>query len=60
MAKETPAFLGGKIGNNATDPSQQAPDRLLGCFAQVRLELAEDQFSDSAGQAARRAAKKDR
>ena len=44
MAKETPAFPRGEIGNNATDPSQQAWDRLLGRFAQVRLEFAEGQF----------------
>ena len=44
MVKEIPAFTRGKIGNNATDPSQQARDSVLGRFAQVRLEFAEGQF----------------
>jgi hypothetical protein len=36
MAKEIPAFLRAEIGNNATDPTQEARDGMLGRFAQMR------------------------
>src|SRR6266511_5774193 len=44
MAKEVPAFLRAEIGNDATDPTQEARDRMLGRLAQMRLEFAEGQF----------------
>jgi hypothetical protein len=44
MAKEIPAFLRAEIGNNATDPTQEAWDGGLGRFAQMRLEFAEGRF----------------
>src|SRR4029077_5394190 len=44
MAKKVPAFLGAEIRNNATDPTQEARNGMLGRFAQMRLEFAEGQF----------------
>ena len=44
MAKKVPAFLGAKIRNDATDPTQETRNGMLGRLAQMRLELAEGQF----------------
>src|SRR5215203_2991515 len=44
MAKEVPAFLRAEIGNNATDPTQEARGCALGRLAQMRLEFAEGQL----------------
>ena len=44
MAKEVSAFLRAEIGNDATDPAQEAWDCLLGRLAQMRLEFAEGQL----------------
>src|SRR3979490_31435 len=44
MSKEVPAFLRAEIGNDATDPAQEAWDRVLGRLAQMRLEFAEGEF----------------
>src|SRR5260370_41942678 len=44
MAEEIPAFLRAEIGNNATDPTQEARHGMLGRFAQMRLEFAEGEF----------------
>ena len=44
MAKEVPAFLRAEIGNDATDPTQEAQNRMLGGLAQMRLEFAEGQL----------------
>jgi hypothetical protein len=44
MAKKVPAFLGAEIRNDATDPTQETRNGMLGGFAQMRLEFAEGQF----------------
>ena len=44
MAKEVSAFLRTEIGNNATDPAQEAWDCMLGGLAQMRLEFAEGEL----------------
>jgi len=44
MAKEVPAFLRAEIANNATDPTQEPQNRMLGRLAQMRLEFAEGQL----------------
>jgi hypothetical protein len=44
MAKQVPAFLRTEIGNNATDPTQEPQNRMLGRFAQMPLEFAEGQL----------------
>src|SRR5262245_45433804 len=44
MAKEVPAFLRAEIANNATDPTQEPQNRMLGRLAQMRLEVAEGQL----------------
>ena len=44
MAKEVPAFLRAEIGNDATDPTQELQNRMLGRLAQMRLEFAEGQL----------------
>src|SRR5260221_13148839 len=44
MAKEVSAFLRAEIGNNATDPTQEPQNRMLGRLAQMRLEFAESQL----------------
>jgi hypothetical protein len=36
MAKEVPAFLRAEIRNNATDPTQETRNGMLGCLAQMR------------------------
>jgi hypothetical protein len=41
MAKEVPAFLRAEIGNDATDPTQEPQNCILGRLAQMRLEFAE-------------------
>ena len=44
MAKEVPAFLRAEIGNDATDPTQESQNCMLGRLAQMRLEFAEGQL----------------
>src|SRR5215510_9087615 len=44
MAKEVPAFLRAEIANNATDPTQEPQNRMLGRLAKMRLEFAEGQL----------------
>ena len=44
MAKEIPAFLRAEIGNDTTDPTQEAWDSYGGRFAAVPLWLAEGKF----------------
>src|SRR5262245_62275315 len=41
MAKEVPAFLRAEIANNATDPTQEPQNRMLGRLAQMRLAALE-------------------
>ena len=44
MAKEVFAFLRAEIANNATDPTQEPQNRMLGRLAQMRLEFVEGQL----------------
>jgi hypothetical protein len=44
VPEEVSAFLSAEIGNNATDPPQEARNRVLGRFAQMRLHFAEGQL----------------
>ena len=44
MAKEVPAFLRAEMGNDATDPTQESQNCMLGRLAQMRLEFAEGQL----------------
>ena len=44
MAKKVPAFLCAEIRNDATDPTQETRNGVLGRFAQMRLEFAEGLF----------------
>jgi hypothetical protein len=44
MAKKVPAFLRAEIRNNATDPTQETRNGMLGRLAQMRLEFDEGQF----------------
>src|SRR5262245_9278781 len=41
MPEKVPAFSWAEIGNNATDPAQEARDRVLRRLAQMRLHFAE-------------------
>jgi hypothetical protein len=39
MAKKVPAFLRAEIPSNATDPTQETRNGMLGGFAQMPLSL---------------------
>ena len=39
MAKAVPAFLRAEIGHDATDPTQESHNCMLGRLAQMRLDL---------------------
>jgi hypothetical protein len=41
MAKEIPAFLRAEIGNDATNPTQEARDRMFDRLTQMRLSFLE-------------------
>src|SRR5262245_40856825 len=45
MAKEVPAFARAEIANNATDPTQEPQNRMLGRLAQMCLEFPEGQLN---------------
>jgi hypothetical protein len=47
MAKEVPEFLRAEIGNDATDPTQESQNCMLGRLAQMRLEFAEGRINRS-------------
>jgi predicted ester cyclase len=44
MAKEIPAFLRAEIGNDATNPTQEARNGMFGRLAQMRPAFPESQF----------------
>jgi hypothetical protein len=44
MAKEIPAFLRAEIGNDATNPTQEARNGMFGRLAQMRPAFPERQF----------------